>query len=154
WRRFYPVFREVAEFYRNYLLIELPGNNIMVIPLVDVDELIYPVQDGPFTVFGGARAFQIAVETAERLGIEERPMDEWRRLGAMTLHLSRHLNDLSRAAAPRRDGAPANNSHGGFCDYELFALPEPAIEVDPAVEQWRDAERQRTRPRSQFEGGQ
>src|SRR5690606_5982649 len=87
WRRYYPVFREVAEFCRQYQLAELPGNNIMAVPLVDVDETVYPVQDGPFMVHGAAHAFQIAVEVAERLGIDEPELPAWRRFADLTLHL-------------------------------------------------------------------
>ncbi len=53
-RRYYPVIRECAEFYRHWLLVELPGNNLMTVPLIDVNESIYPVQDGPFTTASGA----------------------------------------------------------------------------------------------------
>ena len=150
WRRYYPIFRECAEFFRRWLLIELPGNNVMVTWLVDVNETYYPVQDGPFTTCGAARIFHAAVETAEMLGINDEQMGEWERMRDMTLRLANHL--CGGGTLDRDSGVTtADNPATPYIDYELDDLPVPDMEVDEGIRDWRDEYRQRFAPESQME---
>ncbi len=152
WRRYYPIFRECAEFFRRWLLIELPGNNVMLTWLVDVDETHYPVQDGVFAVCGAARIFHTAWETAERLGIADPEIPEWKRSGAMTLRLANHLcggGGLDRDPAV----TTADNPASCYVDYELDDVPAGELDVDKAVRAWRDEYRKRFAPESQMEKG-
>ena len=136
WRRYYPIVRECAEFYRNWLLVELAGNQLMVVPLTDVDEGRYPVQDGPFTAAGGALALNLAWRLGEQLGIDDEALPEWKRLGAMAMYLARRLNQGS----------------GCFLDFELDRLPVAPVAADPAAEAWRDAWLARHPPKNQMDG--
>jgi hypothetical protein len=137
-RRYYPIVRECAEFFRQWLLVELPGNTLMIVPLIDVDESHYPVQDGPFTLCGAARILSLAQTLAERLGLQEPEAPAWQRFGDMALFLARHLYRDTTA----------------YVDYELFDLPAPQLEPDPAMLAWRDAQRQKLAPVHQFEQAQ
>ena len=152
WRRYYPIFRECAEFFRNYLLIELPGNNTMLTWLVDVDESHYPVQDGAFTVCGAARILHVAWETADRLGIDEGDSGEWKRVGAMAWHLATHLfggRPLDRDPAI----TTANEPVSCYWDYELDKIPVAELDVDPDIRAWRDAYREQNIPENQMSDG-
>ncbi len=152
WRRYYPIFRESAEFFRRWLLIELPGNNIMLTWLVDVNETFYPVQDGPFATCGAARIFQVAAETAKRLEINEAELSEWERAGAMTLRLADHL--CGGGSLDRESGATtADNPASVWIDYELSDVPAGDLDVDTEVRAWRDEYRKRFAPESQMEDG-
>lgn len=150
WKRYYPIFRECAEFFRRYLLIELPGNNIMVTWLVDVNETYYPVQDGPFTTCGAARIFHAAIETARRLDIDEPHLDEWEPMRDKTLRLANHLcggGTLERDT----EKTTADNPATPYIDYELDDLPVRELEVDETIRQWRDEYRERNAPENQME---
>lgn len=136
WRRYYPIIRECAEFYRHWLLIELPGNQLMVTPLTDVNESLYPVQDGPFTAGGAALMLNLAWQLGEKLGLTDPAMPEWKRLGAMAMHLAYHVNPPE--ACP--------------LDLELDRLAVAATEPDAAVARWRDDWRKRFAPRDQMDG--
>jgi len=153
WRRYYPIFREAAEFFRHYLFVEMPGNNAMVVPLVDVDEMHYPVQDGPFAVHGAARIFEIALRVGATQGEAEETLTIWRRYGALARGLSDHLEELRRRKAEYPDGAPANDPSGCYCDYELFCTTLPERTVDPSVQGWRDDQRRRLAPPHLFDEG-
>lgn len=153
WRRYYPIFREAAEFFRQYLFVELPGNNGMIVPLVDVNEQHYPVQDGPFAVHGAARIFEIALRRGEVQGETEETLAAWRHYGALARGLSEHLEELSRQKAERRDGAPANNPSGCYCDYEIFAASLPVPDADRTIQEWRDKQRRLLAPKSIFDDG-
>lgn len=154
WRRYYPVFRECAEFFRRWLIIELPGNAVMLTWLVDVDESHYPVQDGAFSVCGAACALETAWRTAERLGIAEPEIAEWKRLGAMTLRLADQTcggTGLNRDPLVTTAGDPVSC----YVDYELAAahpLPEDST-PDEAVRRWREAYRRRAAPEDQMSDG-
>lgn len=151
WRRYYPIFRECAEFFRRYLLIELPGNNVMLTWLVDVNETYYPVQDGPFAACGAARIFYTAWETAERLGIEDKEIPEWKRMGAMVWNLATHMC----GGNPERDSSitTADDPASVYIDYELGDQETMELEVDQEIRQWRDEYRQRFAPESQMDEG-
>jgi trehalose/maltose hydrolase-like predicted phosphorylase len=156
WRRYYPVFRECAEFYRRWLLVELPGNHLMVVPLIDVDEGVYPVQDGPFTVCGAARILHTAWSVAERLGIQDPEVSEWKRLGGMALHLANHLCNPAYSRPPSAgEDRPilAGNPSACFTDYELGDIPLPDLAMDEAVRTWRDRARRATTPPGQMQDG-
>ncbi|MDD5705481.1 MAG: hypothetical protein PHR35_06115 [Kiritimatiellae bacterium] len=152
WCRYYPIFREAAEFFRQWLLVEFPGNNLMVVPLIDVDEGRYPVQDGAFTVCGAARVFQVAADTAERLDIPDPEVPEWRRVGALAWHLA---DQLCGKLPLLRDGniPTVDNPATPYIDYELDLHPAPALEIDAAIRDWRTASRRRGDPGSQFQDG-
>lgn len=152
WRRYYPIFRECAEFYRHWLLIELPGNNIMLTWLVDVDESHYPVQDGPFAVCGAARILYLAWKTAEMLDIDDPEVPEWKRLGQMTLRLANHLcggGSLDRDPSITTADSPASC----YVDYELDDVPVTDMEVDTDIQAWRDAHRKQWAPGNQMKDG-
>ena len=152
WRRYYPIFRECAEFFRRWLLIELPGNNVMVTWLVDVNETCYPVQDGPFTTCGAARILHVALETAEMLEIDEPRREEWEDMLDRTLRLANHLcggGTLDRDS----DVTTADNPASPYIDYELKDVPAGDIEVDRDLRAWRDRYRERFAPESQMEEG-
>lgn len=125
-RRFYPVIRECAEFYRYWILVELPGNNIMTVPLIDVNESIYPVQDGPFTICSAARLFDLAVRAAERLKEDAAMLPTWRRYRDMCILLVRHVLAAKLPAV------------ACYQDLELDSVPDPDMQVDTAVRDWRD----------------
>jgi hypothetical protein len=135
-RRYYPVIRECAEFYRYWLLIELPGNNLMTVPLIDVSEHLYPVEDGPFTICSAARLFDLAVRRAEQLGEDAPLLPVWCRYRDMAIHLVRHL--MGRSVANR-----VYPVWTCYQDFELDTVPEPSLTVDSAVEAWRDENRNR-----------
>jgi len=152
WRRYYPIFRECAEFYRRWLLIELPGNNIMLTWLVDVDESHYPVQDGPFALCGAARILYLAWKTAEMLDIDDPEVPEWKRVGQMTLRLANHLyggGSLDRDASI----TTADNPASCYIDYELDDVPPTDMEVDTDIRAWRDAYRKQWAPDNQMKDG-
>ncbi|MFW5802800.1 MAG: hypothetical protein ACOCWJ_02675 [Verrucomicrobiota bacterium] len=151
WRRFYPILRESAEFFRRYLLIELPGNNVMLTWLVDVNETFYPVQDGPFATCGAARIFYTALETAERLGIEEKEIPEWKRMGAMVWNLATHLC----GGNPERDTSvtTADDPASVYVDYELDNQQTMELDIDEEIRRWRDEYRKRFVPESQMGEG-
>ncbi len=152
WRRYYAILRECAEFFRRYLLIELPGNNIMLTWLVDVNETYYPVQDGAFTTCGAARILYTAWETAERLGIEEEAAPEWKRLGTMVQELARHM--CGGGSLVRYDGqTTADHPDTPYIDYELDRQPTPEIEFDRDIWEWRDQYRRRFSPENQMDEG-
>lgn len=136
WRRFYPIIRECAEFYRQWLLVELPGNQIMVVPLTDVDESHYPVQDGAFTACAAALVLNLAWVLDEKLDGNDAKAGEWKRLGAMAMNLAREI------------------SGGGSCylDFELPSLPVTPLRPDPAMAAWRADWRARNFPYNQMDG--
>jgi hypothetical protein len=136
WRRYYPIIRECAEFYRHWLLVELAGDHLMVVPLTDVDEGRYPVQDGPFTAAAGALALNLAWTLGEKLGIGDDLVPEWKRLGAMALQLAKK----------------ANNGSGCYLDFELDRLPVTPTLPDASAVQWRDGWHARHRPANQMDG--
>jgi hypothetical protein len=131
WRRYYPVIRECAEFYRHWLLIELPGNNLMTVPVIDVNEAIYPVQDGPFTICSAARLFDLAVRGAERLGEDAGLLPIWRRYRDLAIALVRRR--MRQDTSLR--GLPVWTC---YQDLELDTVPDPQLEIDPATAGWRD----------------
>ena len=63
WLRYYPLIRECAEFFRHWLLVELPGNYAMIVPGIDVDESIAAYDDGPAMACGAAISLHMAAET-------------------------------------------------------------------------------------------
>jgi len=128
-RRYYPVIREVAEFYRHWVLIELPGNNLMTAPLIDVNESVYPVQDGPFTICSAARALDLAVRAAKELGEDADLLTTWERYRDLSISLVRHV---------LRDSLPNN---GLYRELELDAVADPNLEIDTTIRDWRDAYR-------------
>jgi len=136
WRRFYPISRECAEFYRNWLLVELPGNSLMIVPLTDVNESEYPVQDGRFTACAASLILNLAWMIGEKLAIPDVALPEWKRLGAMAHHLAQN----------------AVSSRRCFLDYELERLPVAAMRPESAVEQWRQDWLKRHAPRDQMDG--
>lgn len=150
WRRYYPIFRECAEFFRRYLVIELPGNNVMVTWLVDVNETYYPVQDGSFTTCGAARIFYTAWETAERLDIDEPLIREWKRVGSQVWHLAHH----TCSGSLERDShtTTADNPVTPYIDYELADQPIDELEIDSSIRAWRDEYRRGFLPESQMQG--
>lgn len=152
WRRYYPVFREAAEFFRQWLLVELPGNNLMMVPLIDVDESHYPVQDGVFAICGAARILQVAAETAARLDIAEEELAEWQHLRALAWYLADHLCGR-RGLLSATGSTTADNPVSVFIDYELDKISVPALVIDPAIRAWRDAYRQRSQPADQMKDG-
>jgi hypothetical protein len=136
WKRYYPIVRECAEFYRNWLLIELPGNQLMVTPLTDVKESLYPVQDGPFTAAAASLILNLAWQLGEKLGVVDEAMPEWKRLGAMAQHLAYHVNPA--------EGCPL--------DFELDRLAISATQPEATIECWRDDWRRRFAPHDQMDG--
>jgi len=138
-RRYYPVMREIAEFFRQWLLVELPGNNLMVVPLIDVNESVYPVQDGHFTICSAARAFDVAARAARRLGEDADLRPAWERTRDLAILLVRHQ---LRAHLP---------ADGCYQDLELDSIPEPALKVDEAIRAWRDAYKARFTGEDQFQ---
>jgi len=136
WRRFYPIIRECAEFYRNWLLVELPGNSLMIVPLTDVNESEYPVQDGRYTACAAALILNLAWMIGDKLAIPDDALPEWKRLGAMALHMIQNEEKARRC----------------FLDYELERLPVTAIRPDPTVEQWRKNWLKRNAPQNQMDG--
>ncbi len=136
WRRFYPIIRECAEFYRNWLLVELPGNALMVVPLTDVNESEYPVQDGRFTACSAALILNLAWMIGEKIGVSDVTLPEWKRLGGMAMHLAQNTVQTRRC----------------FMDYELERLPVAATRPDAAVEQWRQNWLKQHAPADQMDG--
>lgn len=133
-RRYYPVIRECAEFYRHWLLVELPGNHLMTVPLVDVHEALYPQQDGPFTVCSAAKLFNLAWRAAEQLGVDPDMVPTWKRYGAMAIRLARHVAERGVI----------------YNDLELGDIPDPDLEQDPAIQAWRDEYKEANKPTNQF----
>lgn len=131
WRRYYPVIRECAEFFRHWLLIELPGNNLMTVPLIDVDEGFYPVQDGPFTLCSAARVFDLVVRGAEHLGEDADLLPTWRRYRDLSIALVRHVMQ-------RKKEGTVFPVWTCYQDLDLDTLPEPDLKVDPVMQAWRD----------------
>src|ERR1019366_4997341 len=76
-RRYYPLVRECAEYFRQWLLVPFPGHTVMIGPAVDIDESHFPVQDGPALACGAALALLLAADWAERLGLAEPLRPEW-----------------------------------------------------------------------------
>ncbi len=141
WRRHYPILREIAEFYRWWLLIELPGNLVMLTPTCDINEGDFPQQDGPFTFSGAVRVFSIAREVAAKLGIDDPGLERWAELQEKTLA-------TIYALYPQRetpDGYTAP-SIAGFVDYDLHLLPKPELPVDPTLAEERLKLREKARP--------
>ena len=130
-RRYYPIVRECAEFFRHWLLIELPGQVAMLAPSIDIDEGHYPVQDGPSMVCGAARALQLAWTMADALGWDEPARADWRRLGEMAIGLARSVfrEELAR---------PDKALPGFYSEMELEDLPAAEIIPDPAILAWRE----------------
>lgn len=132
-RRYYPIIRECAEFYRNWLLVELPGNNLMVVPSIDIDEGHYPVQDGPALVCGAALTLHLASVLAEKLEWDDPEQAEWKRLGEMAVLLARSI-----FREELLDGGPLQVRPLFYNDLEIQYLPAPAIEQDQAIRVWRE----------------
>jgi hypothetical protein len=137
-KRYYPVIREITEFYRYWLLVELPGNNITTVPLIDVDEHTYPIQDGPFTIASAARLFDLAVKSAEKLGEDEDMLPTWKRYRDMTIHLVQHCF------------GEKYNSHGCYVEMHLNEAPAPTIEIDEKITQWKDEYKRQNKPEEQY----
>jgi len=130
-RRYYPVIRECAEFFRYWLLVELPGNNLMTVPLIDVNESIYPVQDGTFTICAAARLFDLVARSAERLGEDAELLPTWQRYRDMAILLVRHI-------MARETAGSACPVWGCYQELELETIPPPDLVVDTAIRDWRD----------------
>jgi len=130
-RRYYPIVCECAEFFRQWMLVELPGQTAMLVPSIDIDEGHYPVQDGPAMVCGAARTLRLAWEMSETLGIDDPAGAEWRRMGEMALGLARSLfvNELAKTG---------QTLPGYYCEMELQDLPATTITPDPAILAWRE----------------
>ncbi|MFW5914905.1 MAG: hypothetical protein ACOCTQ_00390 [Planctomycetota bacterium] len=141
WRRYYPILREVAEFYRWWLLVELPGNMVMVVPTCDINESDYPQQDGPFTLSGAVRVMNIAREVADRLDVEEPATDRWKELEDKALATIYELYPKDTTA----DGITAPKI-AGFEDYDLHLLPEPDLDVDSRLAEERLKLRRKAAP--------
>jgi len=131
-RRYYPIARECAEYFRNFILLELPGNNVMVAPGFDWDENDFPVQDGPCRSSGAAMMLAFAAVAAERLGLDRALVPEWRRLSDLALCLSRETS----AVTVGDTGELATKGLAPY-DYEIYDRPDPGIARDPKVRAWR-----------------
>ncbi len=141
-RRYYPIVRECAEYFRNWMLVELPGNNIMVVPLIDIDEGRYPVQDGPAMLTGAARTMHLASEMSETLGLAGPEAFEWKRLADMATSLSRRLDPGNVV-----DGGPLTVHPLCHSDFEIDYLPESRLKADERIARWRDEYRRRHAPK-------
>ncbi len=125
WRRYYPIIRECAEFFRKWLLIELPGNYAMIVPGIDVDESVSARDDGPAVACGAAISLHMAAELAERLQLDEPDAPEWRRLSKLASRLAKDIG-------------------GGFySEFNVAIVPEPDEPADPAIVAWRRQARER-----------
>ncbi len=125
WRRYYPIIRECAEFFRKWLLIELPGNYAMMVPGIDVDESVSARDDGPAVACGAAVSLHMAADLAERLQLDEPDAPEWRRLSKLASRLARDI--------------------GGdfYSEFNVAMVPEPEESADPAVVEWRRQAREK-----------
>lgn len=128
WKRYFPVLFEIAEFHRNWMIIELPGNVVMTPPVAF--EGSYPVHDESSVVGGAARSFQVAAGAAERLGLDEPLAKEWKRLADLVA-----LNIHKQIEGP-----------DAFSDLDLHEYPVPDLELDPALVQWRVDQRKKWKP--------
>jgi hypothetical protein len=130
WRRYYPLIRECAEFFRHWLLVELPGNHAMIVPGIDVDESIAAYDDGPAMACGAALSLHLAAELADRLALAEPDAAEWRRLAKLASRLAKEV--------------------GGrfYSEFGVARVPEPDEPADPKVVEWRRQKREQRRRRS------
>jgi len=125
WRRYFPVLFEIAEFHRNWMIIELPGNVVMTPPLAI--EGPNPRQDERNVISGAARSMQVAADAAARLALDEPLAREWKRLADLVV-----LNIHRQIDGPN-----------SFLDFELHEYHLPDVQLDPAMAQWRIDERKR-----------
>jgi len=127
WRRYYPLIRECAEFYRHWQLVELHGNHAMIVPGIDVDESISAYDDGPAMACGAAISLHLAAEIADMLKLNEPEAPEWRRLSKLASRLAREVG-------------------GGFyTEFGVAMVPEPDEPADPSVVEWRRVKREAIR---------
>ncbi|OPZ25404.1 MAG: hypothetical protein BWZ02_02476 [Lentisphaerae bacterium ADurb.BinA184] len=133
-RRYYPLIRECAEYFRHWLLIELPGHNVMLAPAIDINESQVPVQDGPAMVCGAALALHLAAAWSEELGINEPSRGRWRHLAGLARRLA---DDL----APGRvaETGPLSAGPLTYTDFQIADLPAATAARDEAVHGWREA---------------
>ncbi|MEI6972108.1 MAG: hypothetical protein WCL44_11410 [bacterium] len=123
WRRYYPLIRECAEFFRHWLLVELPGNYAMIVPAIDVDESIAAYDDGPAMACGAALSLHLAAELVGKLDLDEPEAVEWRRMSKLASRLARDV--------------------GGsfYSEFGVARVPEPDEPADPRVVEWRRCRR-------------
>lgn len=123
WRRYYPLVRECAEYFRHWLLVELPGHYAMIVPGIDVNESTVAYEDGPAMACGAAISLHMAAELAEKLKLNEPDAGEWRRLSRLAGRLARDVG-------------------GSFCsEFGIAQVPEPGKPADPRVVAWRRRQR-------------
>ncbi len=139
WRRYYPLLREIAEFYRNWLIVELPGNNMMITWTGCEGE--YPIQDQQATLSGAVPVMYIAAELARKLKVDQKLAQTWKHLGDLALLTIHH-----QYVEPAQRQGEAVPKLSWYVEYELADLPLPKLKVDTSVADWRRQHKQKVNP--------
>jgi hypothetical protein len=111
--------------------------------LIDVNESLYPVQDGPFTICSAARVFDLTVRVAEQLGEDTNMLPIWRRYRDLSILLVRHRMQQETA----KSVFPVWTC---YQDLDLDSIPNPKLRVDASVRKWRDSYRETNAGVDQF----
>ncbi|MCC6581018.1 MAG: hypothetical protein IT440_11305 [Phycisphaeraceae bacterium] len=166
WARFYPIIRQCAEYYLNWILEELPGNVVRTQRAVDLNEAIYPQEDGPMLVVSIARTLDLAVQWAQRLDVNEPRLAYWKEMADRAYLLTREVLSPRMAEAYRRrygkwtnefvayktDEAFSEDNFWYVCS-ELRRRPQPDMQLDRAIADWRQEQREKHLPFHQLADG-
>lgn len=95
-KTFYPLFKEIADYYLLNLILWDNGS-AKVRPCTDYDEMVYPVENGLYTMCAAIRSLELAAHAGEGVGESKRKIAGWK-----------------HAAESLRDNIPVDPTEGRY----------------------------------------